>query len=68
MITSERKAIEYLEQGFKLEECQEFKRRFYYLTNRKDTEITVSKSIILKLKEKKIITSDNDYRPNNKLL
>jgi len=61
MISSEKKVVEYFEKGFKLQKAQQFKRYFYYLTNRKDTELTVAKNVIEKMKSKGIISSDDDY-------
>jgi len=62
MITSQKEVIEYLEKGFKLEESERFRSYVYYLTNRKDKEINVSRKVILKLKEKGVIDFDNDYK------
>jgi len=66
MITSEKKVIEYFNLGFKLEIAKQFKRSFYYLTNHKNQELTVSKNIIVKMKEKGFINSDDDFTLNLK--
>jgi hypothetical protein len=64
MITSQKKVIELFQQGFKLERAEQFRRTFFYMTNRKDKEITVSLSIIKKMKESGVISTNDDYIPN----
>lgn len=59
-IASEKAFIEKVEGGFKLERLTQFKRNLFYLTNYRDTEITVSKALIEKLESKGIIDQNWD--------
>lgn len=61
-ITSKKSFIEKVKEGYKLEKLREFKRILWYLTNYKDTEITVSISLIRKLQEEGIIDSNWQIR------
>ena len=61
MIGSVKTAIEYFEQWFKLEELNQFRRTIFYLTNRKDKEITLSRGVVMRMKEQGLITGNNDY-------
>lgn len=63
LITSQKKVIELLDSGFKLKRAYQFKRYFYYLTNYKE-EKNVARNIIVKMKEKGIIGSDDCYKLN----
>jgi hypothetical protein len=54
-ITSEKAFIEKVKEGYKLERYKGDKLTYYYLTNYSDTEITVSKRIMDKLKAKGIV-------------
>jgi hypothetical protein len=63
-ITSEKAFIEKAKEGFRLEIAKQYARSYYYLTNYKDCEITVSKSIIDKLTKKGIIDSNWDIHLN----
>lgn len=63
-ITSEKAFVEKAKEGFRLEIARQYVRSYYYLTNYKDSEITVSKSIIEKFKKKGIIDSNCDIHLN----
>jgi hypothetical protein len=62
VITSQKGVIEKFNEGFKLEIAKEFRRSFYYLTNNKDTEITVARNVINKMKDTGLIDSNDDYK------
>jgi len=61
-ITSQKELIEKLENGYFLEVVTRFSTSFYYITNKKDIEITVSKNVVENLKTKGIIDRNNDYK------
>ena len=55
--------MEYFNEGFKLELSRgEYKRSFYYLTNYKDTELTVARNVIETMKRKGLIDENDFYR------
>jgi len=62
IITSEKEVIKKAKEGFKLKICPQFKSYFYYITNYKDSEYTVARSVIKKMKAKGLIDSDDCFR------
>lgn len=63
-ITSQKEVIKKLSEGFRFEEAEQYSRTIYYLTNYKDSEITVPRKTIDKLIDKGVIDWQLDYKPN----
>ena len=62
-ITSKKTFISKIKEGYRLEKLEQFRRDIYYLTN-KNEEITVSISLIKKLKEEGIVDGNWDVHIN----
>ena len=62
-INSQKKVIELLDKGYKLEEFTEYKRTIYKIIDSDGIETTVTKNVIQKLIENNIIKNNLDYPP-----
>ena len=65
VINSKKNLIQKMSNGYKLETLQQHRRTLYYLTNYRDTELTVASSLIRKLEMEGILDRNLELKNEN---